>query len=76
MRSVLVRPVEFVDVRLAPTTELAGLAELARLDDHDARVRAVARIARTIHAEDVERTRIAALRRRARPAALPHRRSG
>jgi hypothetical protein len=73
MRSVLVRPVEFVAVRLAPTTELAGLAELARLDDHDARVQAVARIARAIREEDDERARVAALRRRARPVALPRR---
>lgn len=76
MRSVLRHPVEFVDVALAPTTELAGLAELARLRDHDARVAAVVRIARAIRAEDHERARIAALHRRAEPVALPHRRAG
>lgn len=76
MRSVLVHPVEFVAVHLAPTTELAGLAELARLHDHDERVAAVTRIAQAIRAEDHERAQIAALRRRAEPVALPHRRAG
>jgi hypothetical protein len=73
MKSVLQRPVEFVDLRLTPTSELAGLAELARLDDHDEALRALKRIARTVWAEDAERARVTSLRRRAAAAPLPRR---
>ncbi len=71
--TVLQRPVEFVDLRLAPTTELAGLAELARLDDDDEVLRALMRIADTVRAEDEERARIRALRRSDAARPLPRR---
>ncbi|WP_334142517.1 hypothetical protein [Rhabdothermincola sp.] len=70
----LAEPVEFGDVRLAPTSELAGLAELSRLRDHDSMLDAVVRIAATIKAEDDERQRVAALRAASDPVALPRRR--
>lgn len=69
----LAQPVEFGDIQLAPTSELAGLAELSRLRDHDSMLEAVVRIAATIKAEDEERERIAALRA-ADGVALPRRR--
>ncbi len=64
MKSVLQRPVEFVDLRLAPTSELAALAELARLEDHDDELVALTRIARTVRAEDDERSRLSRQERR------------
>ncbi len=72
---LLTRPVEYGDVLLAPTTELAGLAELSAVHDHDERVEALLRIAQTIDAEDAERSRIASLRDAPSPGvALPTRR--
>jgi hypothetical protein len=70
----LAEPVEFGDVRLAPTSELAGLAELSRLRDHDSMLDAVVRIAATIKAEDDERRRVAALRAASDAVTLPRRR--
>ncbi|WP_208028079.1 hypothetical protein [Rhabdothermincola sediminis] len=70
----LAEPVEFGDIRLAPTSELAGLAELSRLRDHDSMLDAVVRIAATIKAEDDERQRVAALRAASDAVALPRRR--
>ena len=56
MKSVLQRPVEFVDLRLAPTSELAGLAE--PLGSRSRRGGgALMRIADTVRAEDGERAR-------------------
>lgn len=55
-------PVEYGDVRLAPSVELAGLAELASLDDADDRLDALLRIAEAIQAEDDARDHLAALR--------------
>jgi hypothetical protein len=72
---LLSRPVEYGDIVLAPTTELAGLAELTTVHNHDDRVDALLRIARAIDAEDDERRRIAALRKPgAAPTTLPSRR--
>ncbi len=72
---LLSRPVEYGEVLLAPTTELAGLAELNAVHNHDERVETLLRIAQAIHAEDGERDRIAALRDpAASPAILPTRR--
>jgi hypothetical protein len=73
MTSFLQRPVEFGAARLAPTSELAGLAELAALDDDEARLRAVVRIASAIRDEDAERTRIARIQHEDRPLTLPRR---
>ncbi|MEJ5253730.1 MAG: hypothetical protein WHS89_00115 [Acidimicrobiales bacterium] len=69
----LAKPVEFGDIQLAPTSELAGLAELSRLRDHESMLDAVVRIAATIKAEDEERERVAALRA-ADAVPLPRRR--
>jgi hypothetical protein len=72
---LLSRPVEYGDMLLAPTTELAGLAELSSMRSHDERVEALLRIARAIDAEDAERDHIRTLRNPATsPAALPTRR--
>lgn len=71
MKSVLQRPVEFVDLRLAPTSELAALAELACLEDHDEALRTLTRVARAVRAEDDERARVRALRHRTEPVPLP-----
>lgn len=72
---LLSRPVEYGDVLLAPTTELAGLAELSVVHDHDERIKTLLRIAQAIDAEDAERDRIAGLRSaKASPTVLPSRR--
>jgi hypothetical protein len=55
--TVLRRPTPVVDLRRAPTTEQAGLAELARLDDHDEVLRALTRIAESVRTEDEERAK-------------------
>jgi hypothetical protein len=59
---------------LAPTVELAGLAELSVLDDHDQRLDAILRIATNIEAEDRAREHVARLRDDATGSALPKRR--
>ena len=75
MKQLLDRPVEYGAVRLAPTSELAGLAELAELRDHRERLDAIMRIASTIRAEDEVRDQIDRLRQGADAApALPRRR--
>jgi hypothetical protein len=73
-QSYLSEPVEFGDIRLAPTVELAGLAELSVLDDHDQRLDAILRIATNIEAEDRAREHVARLRDDATGSALPKRR--
>lgn len=71
----LLRPVEYGDIQLAPTTELAGLAELGTVYDLDERIEVLLRVARAIAAEDTERDRISALRDPSRtPETLPSRR--
>lgn len=76
MAQLLAAPVEYGDAVLAPTTELAGLAELATLHDHDDRLAAIVRIAATIRAEDEARADVARRRAAARDGlvVLPHRR--
>ena len=71
---LLEAPVLVGEVALAPTTELAGLAELAGLETLDDRVDALARIATAIRREDEARDHIAALRSRDELVPLPHRR--
>lgn len=73
MKKALAEPVVLGAVRLAPTTELAGLAELAEVTDEGERLELLAHIARTIAAEDAERAHIRALRA-APPETLPLRR--
>ena len=75
MKSVLQRPVEFVDLRLAPTSELAALAELTRLEDHDQALLTLTRVANAVRAEDDARERVRALRHRTEPVPLPRRRA-
>jgi hypothetical protein len=73
MKQLLEQPVEYGDVQLAPTTELAGLAEFASLRDHSSRLEAIIRIANAVQSEDDERTRIADLRRAGAAGPLPTR---
>ena len=74
MRQLLEVPVVVGDVQLAPTTELAGLAELAATASPDDRLDVLARVAASIAAEDASRDHIARLRGAAVPAPLPPRR--
>ena len=59
-------PVEFGDTLLAPTTELAGLAELANIHNQEDRLDAIVRIAATITQEDDDRAYVMAQRATAR----------
>jgi len=75
MKQLLEVPAEFGEARLAPTTELAGLAELANLHHQDERLAALVRIATAIADED--RTRAAVNEQRMAACSglvvLPHR---
>lgn len=62
MKQLLEEPVQYGDLLLAPTVELAGLAELAALRDIDDRAAAIKRIADAVRAEDDARRHLAALR--------------
>ena len=66
MKQLLEVPVEFGDARLAPTTELAGLAELANLHFQGERVAALLRIAHAIADEDRARAAVGEQRSAAR----------
>ncbi len=70
---VLESPVVVGDVSLAPTSELAGLAELARVDTLDERIAVLARVAAALREEDEIRDRIAATRDVAAGVPLPRR---
>jgi hypothetical protein len=61
----LSEPVELGSVRIAPTVELAGLAELSVLDEHDDQLDAIVRIAATVRAEDAARDHVNAMRDKA-----------
>jgi hypothetical protein len=74
VRQLLEAPVLVGDLMLAPTTELAGLAELASISSTDDALAVLTRIAATIRAEDEQRDQIAALRSRDQLLPLPHRR--
>ena len=74
MRQLLEVPVVVGELLLAPTTELAGLAELATLTSPDDQLAALTRIAQVIKAEDDTRDAIARLRADDHGAPLPHRR--
>jgi len=74
MRQLLEVPVVVGELLLAPTTELAGLAELATLTSPDDQLLALARIAQVIQAEDDTRDAIARLRADDRGRPLPQRR--
>ena len=62
MKQILDEPVQYGDTQIAPTVELAGLAEIAALPDNEARAVALKRIAEAIRAEDDTRAHLAALR--------------
>jgi hypothetical protein len=66
MKQLLETPVEYGETLLAPTTELAGLAELANLHTQDDRLAALVRIAGAIEAEDLARAEVADRRAAAR----------
>jgi hypothetical protein len=55
VKQALIAPAEYGDTRLAPTTELAGLAELATLTDFSDQLAALVRIAEDIRIEDLTR---------------------
>jgi hypothetical protein len=71
---VLEAPVVVGDVTMAPTTELAGLADLARVESLDERIAVLARVAEALRGEDEIRDHIADLRDADELAPLPHRR--
>jgi hypothetical protein len=73
-QQLLESPVVVGEVRLAPTTELAGLAELATLTSTDDRLAALQRIALAIRSEDETRDHIRSLRTAHTLATLPRRR--
>ena len=76
MKQVLESPAEYGETRVAPTTELAGLAELAELTEFEDQLAALMRIAEDIRVEDLAR-RFVDERRAAASAgrvALPKRR--
>ena len=66
MKQLLETPVEFGETLLAPTTELAGLAELANLHNQDERLAVITRIARAVADEDRVRGLVAEQRAAAR----------
>ncbi len=70
MQQMLEVPVEFGDTLLAPTTELAGLAELANLRTQDDRLEAIVRIAAAITQEDDDRAYVKSQRAAARAGVL------
>jgi hypothetical protein len=73
MRQLLEVPVLVGDVQLAPTTELAGLAELAATSGTDEQLAVLRRVAASIVSEDAARDQIAELHAMAALAPLPHR---
>jgi hypothetical protein len=74
MRQLLEVPVVVGDLLLAPTTELAGLAELASLTSTDDELDSLVRIAHAIRTEDEARDAIAHLHATSRLGPLPQRR--
>jgi len=62
MKQLLEAPVEYGETRLAPTIELAGLAELATLRTHAEQLDAITRIAHAIAEEDRARAHVIAQR--------------
>lgn len=71
-QQLLAQPVEYGDdIRLAPTTELAGLAELAEAHDDDTRLATLIRVADSIRSEDAARVEMARLRKLAEQGQLP-----
>lgn len=70
-KQLLAQPVEYGDVLLAPTTELAALAELATARTERERLDAIKRAAAAIRAEDAGRRHLANLRTLAEARRLP-----
>jgi hypothetical protein len=73
MPTVLQQPVELGALCLAPTTELAGLAALARTSDYAEQLRLLVELAAAVRAEDAERDRMIQLRISGLLAPLPRR---
>jgi len=73
-QQLLEAPVVVGEIALAPTTELAGLAELAGLTSLDDRLASLARTAVAIRNEDEVRDHIAAQRAADSLSPLPRRR--
>ena len=73
MRQLLDVPVLVGELQLAPTTELAGLAELATTSGADEQLEVLSRVAASIAAEDAARDHIARLRASDLRVSLPHR---
>jgi hypothetical protein len=67
-------PVVLGDIALAPTTELAGLAELRNSQTLDDRIEILARVAAALRDEDRIRDQVSALRAGDDAIPLPHRR--
>jgi hypothetical protein len=78
VKQVLATPAEYGETRLAPTTELAGLAELAELTEFEDQLAALVRIAEDIRIEDLTRQFVEQRRNAASSGkvALPKRRRG
>jgi hypothetical protein len=74
VQHVLEAPVVVGDVALAPTTELAGLADLTQVATLDQRIAVLARVAEALQNEDELRDEIAALHERPGLSPLPRRR--
>lgn len=70
-KQLLAKPVEYGDVLLAPTTELAALAELAAARTEADRLATIKWAAATIQAEDASRRHLANLRTLAEARRLP-----
>ena len=60
MSQTLARPVELGALRIAPTTELAALADLGAAPTLRARIDVLVAVAHALRAEDLERERIGA----------------
>jgi hypothetical protein len=67
-------PVVLGEVALAPTTELAGLAEYRNSHDLDERIEILARVAAALRDEDDIRDEVTAIRHSDRRVPLPRRR--
>jgi hypothetical protein len=67
---LLAEPVEYGDIRLAPTTELAALAELSSASTPESRLDVIVRAAAAIRSEDAARHERTQARRAAEAGVL------
>ncbi len=73
-QETLEAPVVLGEIALAPTTELAGLAELSHTQALDARIEILARVANALRDEDCIRDHVNHLRSSDELVPLPRRR--